>query len=440
MVAQLDNKTQSTYNWLRTSRSTSETGTPIGLSSRDPPDAIRRGHARADAGAGPGEFVTGSPEKYGRLVTEWKTGRQTTACEAGASWEREYAELHQGMLNGAIEPRIVQYSLMGIMSSFTYSILTKRAFLISWEWPAPMDLIFDSPFLDWSTPYHPEDTNHTHPLFEKEGFAGGPHVVDAVNWGAGSVDDLMANELKTDWEGHPWVSFVANRGALYRSFAHAPHAASALHSLGLQPSTAYTCLFNYLLRPKADVANLLAQYSALFSLPEIFSIAIQIRTGDGSMWNSDADKDNTVARYQHYFTCASQLAASLALPSQKIIYYLVSDSEHLKLDALRTFPDQVVLTGIGASHVLEDQGPQQVWNTVDRLQDAVADSWAQGDVDAQIITNDSGFGKIHAFRRGREGTTISLPRQGGAPDCGMPDSLTSFRQLSEAWSLGKRRL
>ncbi|KAI5480294.1 putative glycosyltransferase [Pseudohyphozyma bogoriensis] len=399
----------------------------------------------------PNVTLTEAPPSYSQQVADWSASETALRKYPGWGHHVPHASLFamvsqlDNMLNGTIPPRIVQYRcgkgevcggvadrMLATMTAFTYAILTKRAFLMSWEWPTPIDLVFDSPFTDWSTPFAPTDTKHAHPLFSSPGFPTSPHVVNAVNAGPGTIEQIMTGMLNTDWNGKLWVSFISNRGALYRSFAGSPTAGPALRSMGLQPSTAYSCLLDYLVRPKLEATQFIAQYSALFALPQVFSVAIQIRTGDGSMWSPQWDAENTVPKFQHYFTCAAQLASSLAHPSQKTIYYLISDSEHLKASALAAFPDRVVLSGIGASHVLENMGAQEVFGTVNKLQDAVVESWIQGEVDAQIITNDSGFGKLQALRRGREGTTISLPKQGPAPDCGNPDSLTSFNKLSSA--------
>jgi hypothetical protein len=41
-------------------------------------------------------------------------------------------------------------SMLGITSTFLYAVLTGRALSISWEHPVPIDMLFDSPNIDWS--------------------------------------------------------------------------------------------------------------------------------------------------------------------------------------------------------------------------------------------------------------------------------------------------
>lgn len=66
------------------------------------------------------------------------------------------------------------------------------------------------------------------------------------------------------------------------SFKH-PAMAKELHEIGLRDTTAYACLLSYLIRPRPSVSSFINQYASLFALPSVFSIGIQIRTGDYSM-------------------------------------------------------------------------------------------------------------------------------------------------------------
>lgn len=73
-----------------------------------------------------------------------------------------------------------------------------------------------------------------------------------------------------------------NRGVIIRSFSY-PKIDETMSSLGFKMTTAYSCLINYLLRPKPAVLAFIAQYTSFFALPENFVVGIQIRTGDLSM-------------------------------------------------------------------------------------------------------------------------------------------------------------
>lgn len=71
----------------------------------------------------------------------------------------------------------------------------------------------------------------------------------------------------------------------------------------------------------------------------------------GKQYASRKDAINTVSRHSQYFRCAEQVSQSYAHPSQKVLWYLISDSQTLEQDALATYPDKVVVTGLKQSHV-----------------------------------------------------------------------------------------
>lgn len=59
---------------------------------------------------------------------------------------------------------------------------------------------------------------------------------------------------------------------------------------------------------------------------------------------------NTVERHSHFFQCAQQVAMTYAKPSQKIVFYLITDSAHLRRDAVRAYPTSVVVSGLAQKH------------------------------------------------------------------------------------------
>lgn len=123
------------------------------------------------------------------------------------------------------------------------------------------------------------------------------------------------------------------------------------------------------------------------------------------MKNARLDSINTVERHSSFFTCAAQVAARYALPSQRVVYYLVSDSEALKADALAKFPDKVVVSGLKAKHTdpllklggkKSDTKEKRERDVMEGAWDSVVESWSLAETDFRIITEQSGFGKIGA--------------------------------------------
>lgn len=48
--------------------------------------------------------------------------------------------------------------MLGLTTTFFYAVLTGRAFAITFEKPTPFDILFDSPYIDWSRRWTPPGT------------------------------------------------------------------------------------------------------------------------------------------------------------------------------------------------------------------------------------------------------------------------------------------
>ncbi|ORY58335.1 hypothetical protein BCR35DRAFT_247179, partial [Leucosporidium creatinivorum] len=428
-VEGLDGAERRTRNWLLKTRPIAQRGVGVGMgaSSLQPwfPHVLTAPRERSlpRASEGPGHFAGGSYAKYAELLEEWQMGRPHDVC-IGGRWQESYAELHSQMLALEREPKLLEYAcirghhpcggladrLLGITSLFLYSILTDRAFSISTE-GTPFDLVFDSAGLvDWSQRFRPDSTS-PHALYDNK-------TLERTKTG---FHDMWAEDLdpffsKFAENEHEWTRFETfNRGAVFRAF-RLPEVAPKLADLDMRMSTAYSCLLNQLLRPKPTSLDFITNYTSVFSLPSTFSVGIQIRTGDESLVSGDTDLMNTVERHSQFFECAEQVASTYAIPSQKIVYYLVSDSAHLREDALRAFPDgKVVLSGFHPQHLElaltdteEGMDLDGIRASLDGMMETIAENWIFAGTDFQLLTWQSGFGKIPTWLRGRPGSTIAL--------------------------------
>ncbi|GAA5952790.1 hypothetical protein JCM8115_002350 [Rhodotorula mucilaginosa] len=480
MLADLTPAQNRTRQWLLQSRNQTMGGTGIGLGARDPPERIRPapplpGHRGADPDelSGPGTFNKGSYTKYADLVEEWRNGQPVDSCET-KSWEASYTALHADMLSGQAQaPSLLEYRcrlgehcggfadrILGMTSMFLYSVLTKRAFSIIWEQPAPADLIFDSPHIDWSRSFNKTSTTPPNsPIYADERLVNNRTEINAHNWDPERLDKFMPTFVDqfSGARNSSWLQIDFNRGVVMRSFSY-PTIKPRLDKLGLKVTTAYACLIKYLFRPKPAVLAFIAQYTSFFALPEVFVIGIQIRTGDLSLYAASKDVINTVEQHSQYFTCADAVARTYADPSQRVVYYLITDSRVLERDALRQFGDRVVVTGLEQAHAEVEpdfsEGTQTVEHAADGLMRTVAESWIFASTDFQIITQRSGFGKIPTWLRGRENTTIPLfdpqtdpdwtedyrnKHNGTLPpaiDCSKSEAIKTFHEMAQAWSLG----
>lgn len=69
------------------------------------------------------------------------------------------------------------------------------------------------------------------------------------------------------------------------------------------------------------------------------------------MKSEDYDVSNTVDAYTAFFDCADQLAETYMLPDQRLVYFLVTDSAHLRKDAQNRFGNKVIVSGVGIEHI-----------------------------------------------------------------------------------------
>lgn len=81
---------------------------------------------------------------------------------------------------------------------------------------------------------------------------------------------------------------------VYRSFKY-KHLQKTIARLGLQDSSAFSCISEYLFKPKPAALDLITQYTSVMALPTVFSVGIHVRTGDQSMKDAEYDKVNTGA-------------------------------------------------------------------------------------------------------------------------------------------------
>lgn len=338
-------------------------------------------------------FSLGSLTKWVDLVSEESAivNGHSPQCGAGAStWMREYAEMHRLVSTGEGHGRFLTYvcengmncgglgdRLLGMTSGFLFSLVTGRAFHAEWQAPIPMDVVFDSPFIDWS---FSSFTSAEHPVFGQQELVEQARELDIIHFNAESTDRVFGTR---DWDApivndkltkgmeardlafaSPWIKFFTNRGMIYRAFRYR-RLQSRLHALDLKPHTAFSCILSYLFTPKPSAQEFINAYTSVFSLPSVFSVGIQIRTGDMSMKDATYDKQNTVEVHKEFFQCADQLAETYALPDQKVLYYLVTDSAHLRQDAMQKLRDRVVISGLGITHIHQKSGHADgVYNAV----------------------------------------------------------------------------
>lgn len=87
-----------------------------------------------------------------------------------------------------------------------------------------------------------------------------------------------------------------------------------------------------------------------------------------------------VKRHSQFFRCARELGETYAQPDQRVVFYLVTDSAHLKADAQRVYGDKLVTTDITPQHVHQKSGH------ADGVFSAVVEDWILAKTDMLVAT------------------------------------------------------
>ncbi|GAA5820905.1 hypothetical protein JCM11251_001870 [Rhodosporidiobolus azoricus] len=464
-IQKLDSDELSLRNWIkRLHHQPSASG--IGLGAASPSSPYLPSPSIDVSPVSPANaFARGSREKYAELLSQAEAGH-AGKCQ-GAKWLGNYEKMHAEMLAGEREPKFISYHceqgincgglgdrLLGMTSAFFFGLVTDRAFLAEWQSPIPLDVVFDSPHLNWS---YSSFTSESHPILGQKKLREASSELDIIHFDRLSVDATFGTTSWNPRKGRkltpgfekrdlayqsPWIKFFTNRGMIQRSFSY-KHLQKSIDRLGLQPSTAFACISQYLFKPKPPALDLISEYTSVLALPTVFSVGIHVRTGDRSMKDLDYDKINTVKRHSQFFRCARELGETYASPDQRVVFYLVTDSAHLKEDAQRVFGQRLVTTDMQPQHVHQKAGH------ADGVMGAVVEDWILAKADMLVATQDSGFGKLAAFMHAKEKSTVTIfpkfnPDVMGLVgkkshikvDCTSPDVFTTFDELSSEWSLG----
>lgn len=410
-------------------------------------------------------FDRGNRVKWTDLATQAESGH-AGKCQ-GSTWQEDYRKMHAEMLEGKRDPHFISYHceqsmncgglgdrLLGMTSAFFFGLVTQRAFLAEWQAPVPLDVIFDSPYLNWS---YSAFTADRHPVLGRKQVAEAAADLDIIHFDRLAVDATFGSvswnakrdrpltpgfEVRDLAYRSPWIKFFSNRGMVYRAFKY-KHLQKRIGQLGLQEQTAFSCISDYLFKPKPAALDLITQYTSVMTLPTVFSVGIHVRTGDQSMKDAQYDKVNTVKRHISFFRCARELGETYAQPDQRVVFYLVTDSQHLKEDAQRVLGTKLITTDFAPQHVHQKSGH------VDGVMSAVVEDYVLAKVDMLVATQDSGFGKLASFMMAKPNSTVTIfpkfnPDVLGlrgrnshiSVDCTSPTVFTSYEELSSEWSLG----
>lgn len=354
--------------------------------------------------------------------------------------------------------------MSGMISTFFYALLTDRAYFSYWddENPFSLDILFEKPFIDWHY-----DKPAMDQLFigEVDDAYLSTQQVDTLNAKWPTMENTLfpdgASQNFSDLWTASLVQVRSNRGYIVHTFESSNVYPDILHKMGLNVHNTFGCLTDYLFKPTIGSRRFIDAYKNLLDLESIFSVGIQIRTGDNQIVNPKED-ELTVASYSYFLTCANQLTKAYRQPHhKKVVYFLITDSAKLRDEMMDlntntathqyylSSKDTVVLTtGLPIEHVEPAQVAKYINITepivetqeqkVAGINSAVIENWLLANTNYRVISQ-QGYGKLAAFHSNIDGTTYGMPRitsKDRAPNCGNPKAATSFHDLSLLWSLG----
>ncbi|CAB4405786.1 unnamed protein product [Rhizophagus irregularis] len=212
------------------------------------------------------------------------------------TWQKNYAKLHEDILTGRTEQKYVAYvceansncgnlgdRILGMTSTFLFSLLTNRAFLSDWQAPLPLDAIFDSPNIDWS--YDSLDPEPTIKDLQSS-------EINVIDFNAQQVDNQF---LLSNWSTKypdPFIKFHTNRGMIIRTF-DSKYYAQPLKEIGLRPHTAFGCIFDYLFRPSTSTMSFISKNEAVQKLEHVIISGLPIQSNHSHHDHAD-DVNNAI--------------------------------------------------------------------------------------------------------------------------------------------------
>jgi hypothetical protein len=88
--------------------------------------------------------------------------------------------------------------MLGMITTFVYAVLTDRAVFIGWEQPLPLEMVFDSPYIDWSNRFLPSPAPSRHEIYDNKTRIDNRHPFDGHTAMAPHLMVLMTQMLQEE--------------------------------------------------------------------------------------------------------------------------------------------------------------------------------------------------------------------------------------------------
>jgi hypothetical protein len=96
--------------------------------------------------------------------------------------------------------------MLGMITTFLYAVASDRAISLTWEQPLPLDMIFDSPFVDWSNRFLPAPSPARHPIYDNQTLIDSRLRIEGHLLPSDNMKMVMTNLLEDQTvKDTPWV-------------------------------------------------------------------------------------------------------------------------------------------------------------------------------------------------------------------------------------------
>ncbi|WIA23241.1 hypothetical protein OEZ85_000012 [Tetradesmus obliquus] len=284
----------------------------------------------------------------------------------------------------------------------------RGAFLFDWSGQHNLWDAYRSSYIDWRYDKdNPPEKNATSGQLllldfmgaDRQGRHTGPEHAVFFKWfNDTQLEDIGSNASYLIWS--------VNRGLVWRAVSSNRYIKQRLRSMGLNPTNAFGCLFDFLYRPTPATMNLVTPLLPQLLDPTTFKVGLQIRTGDEFL---GAGKSKQFEDAFEWFHCAKVAEQAWKPPGQKSVWFLLSDSPGIRQGAVRYLGPQVVTMRdaiLAHTHHLPGSVAGRESSV---LGFAAAETWLFSLMDVHVISQLSGFGRMGAMIAGSWNHVIPLP-------------------------------
>jgi hypothetical protein len=265
----------------------------------------------------------------------------------GSAWQGAYSRVHAAA-RAANPPRLLRVqtqhglgnSMDAVITLFLVALLSNRALVIPSLAGAPPQTVFDSPQgVDWT--WNPEWDALPTKNVDLDGLDSGILWGDAPD--ARWLFDALSQQNLTEIVKQPVFAVGLGAPAFDLLFENKFHR-QQLFDWGLSPSLVFGCALNFLFEPNFRLVQRFPDQFQLMSDPSVMKIGIHARYGDEVFTEPNdgghAFDEDTCA---YIFDCARAIESRWALPGQRTLWFVISDSQGLRRFAKKRFgPTKVI--------------------------------------------------------------------------------------------------